>query len=128
MATLKFAPGNITVTSGETITFVHDDKTQDPHTLTIVNESDVPSTIDDVFNCGEPGTVCDQVFEQFPQGPPDPGFYNLGGGGAGLDAPLDTLLIAPGSQASATVTAPSGTVLHFICVIHPWMQGTITVK
>jgi hypothetical protein len=53
-------------------------------------------------------------------------FLNLGGGGAGLDARLDTMLIGDASSLTVPVTAP-GTTLHFMCVIHPWMQGTINV-
>ena len=127
MATLKFAPGNLTVTSGETITFVHDDQTQDPHTLSIVDESDVPTDIEDVLNCGAPGTICDQVFSAFPAQPTGSEFNNVSGG-PGLDGRLDTLFLVPGEPISAPVTAPAGTVLHFMCAIHAWMQGTITVK
>jgi hypothetical protein len=28
---------------------------------------------------------------------------------------------------SIKVTAPAGTTLHFICAVHPWMQGTLKV-
>ena len=28
---------------------------------------------------------------------------------------------------AAKITAPAGTVLHYFCAIHPWMQGTIRV-
>jgi hypothetical protein len=49
-------------------------------------------------------------------------------GASGLDAVGDLLFIA-GSQpnVSATVTAPAGTTLDYLCLIHPWMQGAITV-
>jgi hypothetical protein len=33
----------------------------------------------------------------------------------------------PSSPNSRKVTAPAGTVLHFMCIIHPWMHGTVTV-
>jgi plastocyanin len=131
MATLKFSPGHIVVTSGETLTFQHDDATQDPHTLSIVNAADVPATIDDVFSCGEPGTVCDDVFQAVGQAlggePTGSQFVNISGG-SGLDGRLDTIFLLPGDSVSATVTAPSGSTLYFICAIHAWMQGTITVK
>jgi hypothetical protein len=29
---------------------------------------------------------------------------------------------------SIKVTAPAGSTLNFMCVIHPWMQGRILVK
>lgn len=131
MATLKFSPGHLVVTSGETLTFEHADDTQEPHTLSIVNAADVPGTIDDVFNCGAPGTVCDDVFQAVGQAlggePTSSQFVNISDG-SGLDGRLDTLFLLPGDSVSATVTAPSGSTLYFMCVIHAWMQGTITVK
>lgn len=49
-------------------------------------------------------------------------------GGAGLDSPGDSLLFFAGESISATVSAPSGTTLYYLCTIHPWMQGSITVR
>src|SRR5262245_16818025 len=69
-SSLHFQPGRINIDSGSTLTFTHDDKTEDPHTLSIVNEADLPTNVGDVFNCGSPGTVCDEVFQNFPPGPP----------------------------------------------------------
>jgi len=43
----------------------------------------------------------------------------------------DSLAISPSAghkSITVTVTAPSGTVMHFLCAVHPWMQGTITVS
>ena len=34
---------------------------------------------------------------------------------------------APGSTRTIVVTAPPGTVLHYFCTIHAWMQATIIV-
>jgi hypothetical protein len=52
----------------------------------------------------------------------------------------DSILVAPqgasfptttggvvGDTASAVVSAPSGSTLHYICALHPWMQATIKV-
>jgi plastocyanin len=125
--TLRFSPGHIVVKSGETLTLEHSDKTDQPHTLSIVDAEEVPGTLDDVFNCGSPDTVCDEVFQLFPQGPP-PAFIDAPGTGEGLDGRLDTLFVEQGGSASAEVTAEPGTTLHFICAIHAWMQGTIDVK
>src|SRR6476661_6887897 len=63
MSTLHFSPGNITMGSGQTLTFTND--TSDPHTLSIVDGADVPADVDAVFNCGSPATVCDEVFGLF---------------------------------------------------------------
>jgi len=39
----------------------------------------------------------------------------------------DSIILFPGDSFSVQITAPAGTVLHFMCVIHPWMQGEIIV-
>jgi hypothetical protein len=127
-STLKFTPGHIVITSGEPLTLEHGDQTQDPHALAIVDASDVPADIDAVFNCGSPGTVCDEVFQQFPGEPSGATFVNAAGTGDGIDGRLDTMFIVPGSSITEPVTAPAGTTLYFICAIHAWMQGTIDVK
>ena len=128
MATLKFAPGHVVVSSGDTLTLQHADRSQEPHTLSIVNADEVPSTIDEVFGCGEPGTVCDEVFGLFPGEPTSSVFVNAPGTGAGIDGRLDTLFVLPGESVSAQVTAPSGSTLPYLCAIHPWMLGEIEVQ
>ena len=125
-STLSFNPGHVTINSGETLTFEHGDKTQDPHTLTIVNKADLPASSAEVFNCGAPGTVCDDIFQLLPGEPSGPEFLNVAGG-SGLDARGDTMFILPGTSVSATVTAAPGSTLYFMCLIHAWMQGTIKV-
>jgi hypothetical protein len=50
-----------------------------------------------------------------------------------LDTPFtmtkagDSIVLFPGESFTVQVTAAAGTVLHFLCVIHPWMQGEIVV-
>ncbi len=127
MATLRFSPGHLVVNSGDTLTFTHSDKTPEPHTLSIVDESDVPTEIDEVFNCGAPDTVCAEVFDLFGEGEDPPRVVEAPGSEPGLDARLDSLLVFPGESVEAEVSAPSGSTLHFICAIHAWMQGTIEV-
>jgi len=128
MATLRFAPGHLTIGSGETLTLTHGDATDEPHTLSIVNKDEVPGDVDTVFNCGAPGTVCDDVFSEFPGEPTGSTFVDAAGTGEGIDGRLDTLFIVPGESISEPVTAPSGSTLYFICAIHAWMQGEIDVK
>ena len=127
---LRFSPGHTTLKSGDQLTLSHDDRTDEPHTLTIVNASERPATFEDVLNCGAPGTLCDEVFTTV--GPQivdqtKSQFINVAGG-SGLDGRLDTLWLPPGTSISVPVTAPSGTTLAFFCAIHAWMQGSITVR
>ena len=49
-------------------------------------------------------------------------------GAAGFDQPGDSMFIPPHGRVSFDVTAPAGTTLHFMCAIHPWMQGRIKVR
>ncbi len=128
-STLHFHPGKTNIDSGGTLTFTHADDTDEPHTLSIVDEADLPTEFEQIFECGAPGTVCDEVDQLFPPGPPPPdGFIDAPGTGEGIDGRLDTLFVEPGGSASAEVTAEPGTTLHYFCVIHPWMQGEINVK
>jgi plastocyanin len=124
---LRFNPGDIRIRTGGTLTLTNSDSTHEPHTLSIVNQDDVPANIDDVFNCGAPDTVCDAIFTLI--GPSDnpPRTVEAPGSMPGLDARLDTLVIFPGESVDAQVSAPAGTTLYYICAIHPWMQGRIIV-
>jgi len=122
MSTLKFAPGQTVVDSGDTVTWVHADKTEEPHTVTIVNQADLPDSVEEVFVC----PVCEAALAaHFGTTPPT---LVVDVGSAGLDSPGDSLLFFPGESISATVSAPSGTTLYYLCAIHPWMQGSITVR
>jgi plastocyanin len=126
---LRFSPGTTTLKSGEQITVVHNDDTDEPHTLTVVDADELPTDVEDVFECGAPGTVCDEVFTTVGPQIVDENvaqFINVGGG-PGLDARLDTVWLPAGTSLSVPVDAPAGTTLSFFCAIHAWMQGTITV-
>lgn len=125
--TLRFSPGDITVNSGDTVTFAHADDTEDPHTITIVDPADLPTTFDEVFACeaGLCGAILGAHF-----GPPfTPVLEDDADAEFGLDGPGDSLLFFHGGPpAQATITAAPGTTLFYLCAIHPWMQGTIEVE
>lgn len=124
-STLRFMPGKISVASGDAVTWQHDDRTTEPHTVTVVDESDLPTTVDEVFGCQAPGEPCgDALAAHF--GPPLNPVVNAGA--PGLDAPGDSLLFFDDQTVTATVSAPSGARLFYLCAIHPWMQGQITVR
>jgi plastocyanin len=126
MATLRFSPGPITVESGDTVTWVNN--TDEPHTITVVDAADVPTSIFEVFACGAPGGPCFSALAGHGTNPPT---LVLGGGAdgvAGLDGVGDSLLVFPDGTVSAPVTAAAGTTLHYLCAIHAWMIGTIDVR
>lgn len=125
-STLRFGTGRIVVASGDQVRWVHRDADPDPHTITVVRASEVPETVGEVF-AGECAS-CEHASEG-----------HFGGGGFvrkvededdvefGLDGPGDSLWLDPGSKVTATVSAPAGTRLNYICIIHPWMIGKIKV-
>jgi plastocyanin len=121
-STFRFSPGSISATSGQTVTWVDEDRAADePHTITVVNKADLPTDIEEVFECD----VCaDALFRHFGAGVPVP---VLNAGGSGFDAPGDSLLMLPGESVSAVISAPAGTTLYYLCALHPWMQGSIAV-
>jgi len=128
----RFAPGTVTVRSGATVTLTN--QGDEPHTLSLVAASAVPRTLAQLHNCA----ICGQISLAHgvdPNGPPTAGLPPrpvVDVGAAGFDQPGDSTIIGPkGSPASKVtfkVTAKAGTTLHFICIIHPWMQGRILVK
>jgi plastocyanin len=133
---MGFDPGTITVKSGDTLTFEYDKKQQEPHTLTIVNQGDLPTTGDQVNNC-KPCQKYAVGHLKKPHAQPGPGnpivHWTLNRGKPGLDTVGDSLAIdSTGKPAhnktSIKVTAKAGTTLYFLCAIHPWMQGKIIVK
>jgi plastocyanin len=130
---LRFTPGTVTVASGSTLTFTYSDKEDEPHTLTIVNKADLPRTVGQVNQCKECRQYATPHLKN-PKAPPGDTnpivHWTLNQGQPGLDTVGDSLAIRPGAHKrnSAVVSAPAGTVLYFLCAVHPWMQGKIIVK
>jgi plastocyanin len=128
-----FQPKNISVTSGSVVRWVDNDKdADDPHTVTIADQADLPQTIEEGDACFEPGGLCIQTLEAHDPGLDElpPFNFVVNTGGPGLDARGDSLLFGgPFAQSvEAQVTAPAGSTLYYLCVIHPWMQGRINVR
>jgi plastocyanin len=122
-----FSRDRVNARQGETITWVNRGDLPDFHTVTIVDPGDLPASLDEVFACGEPGTVCAELFNHGTEENP---IFKVEAPGSrpGLDARGDSLLIPPGGSNSATVSAQPGSTLRYMCLIHPWMQAAIRVK
>jgi len=132
LSNLRFAPENIKVDKGDTVTWADNALTTSPHTITIVEREDVPVNFAEAYIClwdkrilGVDGP-CLQFMDAHGGIPPTTPVVNVGRNG--LDAAGDSIFLPPNSSVSAEVTARPGTTLHYICIIHPWMQGTITVE
>jgi plastocyanin len=131
--TFHFAPEVIKVRSGERIRFVDRDQDEDePHTATIVNQADLPTNFDELDACFETGPCGQALAAHDPNGDQQPPFIlRVNKGKPGLDTPGDSLLFGgnlDNQSISARVTAAPGTTLHYLCAIHPWMQGKIRVR
>ena len=136
-ADFRFSPGPLTVKSGDSVTWTN--QTTDGHTISIVPSQ--PATVGDVFMCGAPNTVCAPILQcHFPagfgQGGPPPAINPFCGNAANGELKVvgDSFLIPPPGigppslqTITAKITAPAGTTLLYMCVIHPWMQGSIAV-
>ncbi len=142
-ADFRFSPGPLSVRRGDMVTWQNTITSPEPHTISIVKASDLPTNINQVFNCGAPGTVCAAILAcHFPKGfgpgggPPPVIIPTCGNAKFGnLAAVGDSFLIPPPGfgpaslqTVTARITAPSGSVLNYLCAIHPWMQGEINVS
>jgi len=133
---LRFVPGTITVDSGSTLTFSFGDKEDEDHTLTILPKAELPRTAAQINQCEpckiarghlkNPNDLADALTAKTPFV-----HWTLDKGRPGLDTAGDSLAIESGGAHrtnSAIVSAAPGTVLYFVCVVHPWMQGKIIVR
>jgi plastocyanin len=129
----RFVPRNITVNSGDVVRWVDRDRSaEEPHTVTIGRRSDLPQNIAQLDACFAPGGLCAETIEAHDPGLDEQPPFNIrvNRGGPGLNARGDSLLFAgPFNQAiQGRVTAPAGRTLFYLCVLHPWMQGSIAVQ
>jgi plastocyanin len=117
-----FTPRKFDIRSGGTVTLRNKARTEDPHTISLVKKSQLP----DSFDC----EVCGQIFGAHGANEQTGDIANpvVNVGAAGFDQPGDSMFVRPHGKVSFDVTAPAGTTLHFMCAVHPWMQGRIKVR
>ena len=126
-----FTPGSIPIRSGGTVTMTND--TREAHSLSIVKASQVPHTIKQEENCQACIAIAKSHGLNF-EGPPTfgpPPIRLVDVGAPGFDTPGDSAVIGPkgrGGPVTFKVTARPGTILNFICIFHPWMEGRFLVK
>ncbi len=129
--TFRFASGTVPIRSGGTVTLTN--TTTDAHSLSIVKPSQVPHTVTQMHNC----SACEAILAAHGislEGPPThgpPPHLVVDVGSPGFDTAGDSVVIGPkgrGRPVTFKVTAPPGTVLHFVCAFHSWMQGRFLVK
>ena len=118
--TQRFKASVVTVKSGKSVNWVNNSKTQDPHTISVVKK--FPKS----FDCEECGAI-----EESHGSEENPVQFVDKNGDGGFNEAGDSFFIPPGhaqNKGSLKVTAPAGTTLKVLCIIHPWMQAKIKVK
>jgi hypothetical protein len=124
---VHFRPGLVVIKSGGSLTLKN--KTDEPHTFSIVNKGDQPRSLKDVGNCGSPGTICDKLFSAHqPDANGNPTKPVVDVGTPGVDEPGDSFVLNPKQTMKANVSAAKGKTLYFMCGIHAWMQGSLKVR
>ena len=125
---MRFTPLNKTIKSGSTVTIAN--KTGQPHTLSIVKKSVLPrnaAAMEKFFESSTMGEFMQahQVDPENEEAPPGQPLVDVGA--KGFDQAGDSVFFA-GKTQKIDITAKGGTNLSYICLIHPWMQGTLKVK
>jgi len=132
LSNLRFAPENIKVEKGDTVTWEDDALTAVPHTITIFDPMVLPADFATAYICNWDKRIlgvdgpCLEFMDAHGGVPPTTPVVNAGRNG--LDVAGDSIFLPPNGSVSAQVTASPGTTLRYICIIHPWMQGSITVE
>lgn len=122
-STLRFTPDEVSVASGRRVAWRVASKVREPHSVSLVRRAALPDNVNEVFGC----QVCQRISRKHFSGDRPQKRVNVGG--AGFDRPGDSrLLLRPGASTSVQISAPAGTTLHYLCIIHPWMQGKIAVR
>jgi hypothetical protein len=135
---LRWSKDTYTVAHGGTLHIVANKLGEGPHTFTVVRKKDLPTTNKAINNCLAPGHICLKLAiahgaDPSSQGPPKFQFLENGKGQntpPNVDRPGDSAAIGftPAQKAvDLKVTAKKGTTLHFMCLVHPWMQATVKV-
>jgi len=125
--TMHFGAGDITVHSGQWLKLVARDGENDPHTFTLARAADLPRSYNDMFSGCQ---ICHRAQADHGaggNGPPKHPLVTKYGAAGNFGAPGDSIVFMHGMPATVRIDAKPGTTLHFLCIVHPWMQGTIHV-
>ena len=132
--TLRWNKDVYTVPSGGTLHIVNLAADEGPHTFTVVEAKDEPKTAAQLFNCN----ICNVLAKAHGANPASdaPPKYQYLENGKGqktppsVNEPGDSGVTGPGKKGESInlkVTAPKGTTLYFMRLIHPWMQAKLVV-
>lgn len=132
--TARWDKDSYTVKSGGTLHIVNLAADEGPHTFTVVAAKDEPKTLQQLFGC----QICLKLAKAHgadPNSNAPPKFPYLENGVGRktppqVNQPGDSGVTGKGKKGESIdlkVTAPAGTKLYFMCLIHPWMQAVLNV-
>jgi hypothetical protein len=132
--TVRWNKDVYTVKSGGTLHIVNLAADEGPHTFTVVAQKDEPHTLKQLMNC----SICLKLAKAHganPNSNAPPKFQYLENGVGQktppqVNQPGDSGVTGKGKKGESIdlkVTAPAGTKLYFMCLIHPWMQAVVNV-
>ncbi len=134
-STLRF-PKVLTVAKGGTLSIRN--HTPAPHSVTLVQQHLVPKSKQEIKDCFHPGHICrkaakwhkfdGQAIHRNPVPAGHSGWSTEGSLHHRGDSVLFGAPFGPDKPKTRQVHAPHGTVLHYICIIHPWMHGRVIVE
>lgn len=127
--TLHFGPQAVQIKSGGTLTIVNktDPAAKGPHSFSVVKKSQLPRTANQVENCAVCGEIA-QAHGADPNSPAPPSKLVVDVGAAGFDQAGDSIFIGSKGSTPIKISAKKGSVLYFLCAVHPWMQGKVLVR
>jgi hypothetical protein len=139
--TKPFSPhfvGPKTVIAGETLRIVNKTpvKKMGPHTFSLVEASTLPKTPSARKHCFTPDHICMSIAKWHGvkgNGPPTKNPAKAGLPGWDQEGSLtengDSWFTGSkkGASYEQVVSAEAGETIHFMCAIHPWMQGSVKV-
>jgi plastocyanin len=125
---MRFNLDTLRIQRGGKVTLI--DRTDQPHSWSVVKAGQVPGNIRQMDACFGKGP-CDELAIAHGAINPDTGeeqepttpLVNVGRDG--FNTPGDSVLIPPGGRTSVKITADAGSTLNMICAIHPWMQNQV---
>ncbi|MBE2318793.1 hypothetical protein DVA67_022650 [Solirubrobacter sp. CPCC 204708] len=112
------------VKSGATVTLRDKSTMGQPHSLSLIKK--LPKGDQAIMECKE----CGPLMEAHGADPESMEAKTelVEAGGEGFDTAGDSIWLPAKGKVTFEVTAKAGTKLAFVCAIHPWMLGEITVK
>jgi len=125
--TMRFGKDRVTIRSGGTLTLRN--RTQAPHTLSLVKRGDLPRTFGQMEKCFGKDGACATILIAHGVTTPEsqPTTALVQAGADGFDRAGDSVFFAS-EPLRLKITAAKGRNLNYVCIIHPWMQGRIAVR